>query len=855
MLFRSLDSLTGIQVFNTLKKLSKDKLVIVISHDREFSENYADRIIEFADGKVISDVIKDTVEIKQKTAGIQIVEDEFIHIKPGYQLTPQDLAFINEYLASSKKDVIISINEDINQEIKKNAKILADGKKEFFRKATDSDIDALINKNDTFKTIKSRLPLKQSIKMGFYGIKGKPVRLFFTIFLSLIAFTLFGLADTMAAYNKIDSSLNSYIDAEINYLSFNKVLYHDDDDYYGSNVKLHEDDIIFLNEKLNTTFKPVYTGSYYSYGLSFYNNILDNNKFDKNEYYKKVFSGLAEYTTEEISQLGFQIYGQMPVKTKEIGISKYIYDHFKYAGYIDSTTNIEIEAEDLTMAKLIGKKIKILDEEFEITAIIDTNFDTNGRYLSLMDFNYDNWNFGDILLMQELSELIYYSYHGLIYVAPNTIKDLIGQISTKGIPNEKYGYMGLSNNNFQYSNNYVGNIDILEFSHKYFFDSTKTALDDKQVLIDYRYFIEANSKFSEQLNTPILYNGDEYYSYYSLLFDGMINQTIENYAKDNYKQAFLNGFTIPNQNEFPLTEFEKEMAYKEFLAFYNYKGFFNNPYGVNGIDLVIPKINEFLSTYFTKLRFQTNFTMYFHNNFTHEYQEFPIEIVGVYYPDKDMAQLNSWDNQNYYDPFYYLILDDQFYNQISSIKTGDYAFAISTMPSDRSEIKKIVEFSYTKFDNAEYQINNQVSFILKQVNSIIEILANVFLYVGIGFAVFASLLMSNFIATSINQKKRDIGVLRALGSRSSDVFGIFYNESLIVTLFNFLLSTILTGVLVFIINSTLRKNYGLLITLLNFGIRQILLMLLISILIATISSFIPTYRISRKKPIDAIRNR
>lgn len=42
----ALDSNTGRQVFDTLKKLSKDKLVIIVSHDREFSELYADRIIE-----------------------------------------------------------------------------------------------------------------------------------------------------------------------------------------------------------------------------------------------------------------------------------------------------------------------------------------------------------------------------------------------------------------------------------------------------------------------------------------------------------------------------------------------------------------------------------------------------------------------------------------------------------------------------------------------------------------------------------------------------------------------------------------------------------------------------------------
>ena len=54
----ALDSTTGKQVLDTLKKLSEKKLVIVVSHDREFAEYYGDRIIELKDGKIISDVSK-----------------------------------------------------------------------------------------------------------------------------------------------------------------------------------------------------------------------------------------------------------------------------------------------------------------------------------------------------------------------------------------------------------------------------------------------------------------------------------------------------------------------------------------------------------------------------------------------------------------------------------------------------------------------------------------------------------------------------------------------------------------------------------------------------------------------------
>ena len=48
----ALDSNTGRQVFETLKNLSKDKLVIVVSHDREFAEQFGDRIIELAGWKM-----------------------------------------------------------------------------------------------------------------------------------------------------------------------------------------------------------------------------------------------------------------------------------------------------------------------------------------------------------------------------------------------------------------------------------------------------------------------------------------------------------------------------------------------------------------------------------------------------------------------------------------------------------------------------------------------------------------------------------------------------------------------------------------------------------------------------------
>lgn len=64
----NLDSGTGESIWNILKDLSKTKLVIVVTHDRESAEKYGDRIIEIADGRIISDSGEQTASKGQAQA-------------------------------------------------------------------------------------------------------------------------------------------------------------------------------------------------------------------------------------------------------------------------------------------------------------------------------------------------------------------------------------------------------------------------------------------------------------------------------------------------------------------------------------------------------------------------------------------------------------------------------------------------------------------------------------------------------------------------------------------------------------------------------------------------------------------
>lgn len=51
----ALDTDTSIQIMELIKEVAKDKLVIMVTHNPELARDYADRIVEFKDGKIISD--------------------------------------------------------------------------------------------------------------------------------------------------------------------------------------------------------------------------------------------------------------------------------------------------------------------------------------------------------------------------------------------------------------------------------------------------------------------------------------------------------------------------------------------------------------------------------------------------------------------------------------------------------------------------------------------------------------------------------------------------------------------------------------------------------------------------------
>ena len=137
------------------------------------------------------------------------------------------------------------------------------------------------------------------------------------------------------------------------------------------------------------------------------------------------------------------------------------------------------------------------------------------------------------------------------------------------------------------------------------------------------------------------------------------------------------------------------------------------------------------------------------------------------------------------------------------------------------------------------------------VNETVDEFSKVFLYAGLIMAAFAALLLSNFIATSISAKTREIGILRAVGARSVDVFKIFFSESFIITAICIVLSVVGGIVVCGLLNNVISEMLD--VTLFVFGIVSILSLVIGALLTTVIATFLPVRKAARKKPVDSIR--
>ena len=808
----ALDSNTGKQVFDTLKKLSKDKLVIVVSHDRDFAEYYGDRIIELKDGQILSDISKSEQAQTPLTSSISAL-DGILCIKKGAKLNENDFAQIKSFLEKSNSDVIIANDENDVATFKKAARINDDGSKEVFADTDESTLDIKQYTPADSKFIRSRLPLRHATKIGVSSLKTKPIRLIFTIILCTVAFILFGLLSTLTFYNSesmfkqtLSDTNRDFVILENNYLATMKsyengeLMYEYDDSYPAifSEKDIKELSAIFGNDVFGATS---------SYGMEY------NVRARTSDYWYNSISAIA-YIPENNS-LRSKISGAYPEKADEICISRYSAEML-VASQATDRNGKTIDA--TTPEELIGKYILISGEEFKVVGIFECGT-LSPKFDELKTNTENNYS-----LMNELQYELNDGMYLLTFLSKEGFENLAGRLSKyiASFENETRSFGTLIIPNVEHgveeypSYRYKDASRVSKANIKYF-DSQKTTLNDNEVLLNQNIWASNLYAMVDTKYAPGVERTEEEYNYINSL-----RTDIDFIMRGEKYEISENGEVI---NQLPLSAKE--------------------------IDDIITRLTQ----EFSDITITLELTPSDSNNLKIG-EPTTYTVVGLV-NDEDYgtayiteAEYNRhWDAQ--FKMLEYCTIMDTNY-----VSDGSTYYSLVYAPFTNTDAQKNTLWDIHA--NKEYNENSTKVSVggmyiseLDMIDDLVQSLSKVFFYVGLVFAIFAILLFSNFISTSISQKRREIGILRAVGARGADVFKIFFSESFVIAFICSIISIIGTTMICSALNLTISEIIG--ASIFVFGPFSMLIIVGTALLTAILATFIPVWMAARKKPVESIK--
>lgn len=195
-----------------------------------------------------------------------------------------------------------------------------------------------------------------------------------------------------------------------------------------------------------------------------------------------------------------------------------------------------------------------------------------------------------------------------------------------------------------------------------------------------------------------------------------------------------------------------------------------------------------------------------------------------------------------------LVVSEEYAKEALGGSVGMYALA----GRPRSSAEAAVLYELLK--SGEYLVCTEAVTQVEEYRETISGFTGAFVGVGAAFAVFAGALIFQFINLSIESKRGQVGILRALGARSADVCRIFFSESFILALVSVAVAIPATIGLSYAVNKILADLFFIRIAVLNFTVWMPVSIFLLGFVIALVATVVPVLKEARKAPIDAIRD-
>lgn len=322
----NLDNETGTQIVSLLKELSKECLILIVSHNTIDTYKYADRIIKLANGNIISD----------ETRNLQYLDN--VTYQEGVMYYPMDKTLTND-------DINILNDKLDNKNIKKVVGV------------SDKYITTTTNKEErNIKIDKKNLSIKNMFKLCLTFLKSKVFRIAASSFMIAVIMVILALSQTIITFDS-----GKIIEDEL-YNKNNDVLLikqTETNSYYGEEIKFNkviDEETIqkFKNTKYDGEIYPLinfsvpiiehsnYLGKYYSlftYG-PYLNSSLGTLQVDEQFFINKIgkfefvtrleeFDPRGVFITDYLADVILLLNTQYKGKAREDILGEYTYSRYE----------------------------------------------------------------------------------------------------------------------------------------------------------------------------------------------------------------------------------------------------------------------------------------------------------------------------------------------------------------------------------------------------------------------------------------------------------------------------------------------------------------------------------------------
>ena len=360
----ALDSKTGYELMSSFKTLSKDKLVIIVTHDDEFANLFGDEIIHLSDGHLIDHlVISSTYEMPE----IEKISDNIIKIPAGKNIT--DKKIINDSLSKNETNYIcltpsaelitIAHPEVYDKVFKKE-----DLTKKFSKKVINNQTKDNAKQKRHFE--KAKISLSECFKMAMHQYKKSFKRIIFLLLFTILSISILGFSYSLSSVDNSKITANTLSNNNIELGIMRKV-----DEYGIASLSLEEIEILenkypdnnfAIGKEVELTYSAV--------------NLKADSSFAMGS-----FKGVVE--CDDVKSLNLDIiagndskFDVTSLENREIIISDYAAYELRRTGYLgyDKDGNygaLSYENDE----QQIGSSVLINNIPYTIRAIFNTNFE------------------------------------------------------------------------------------------------------------------------------------------------------------------------------------------------------------------------------------------------------------------------------------------------------------------------------------------------------------------------------------------------------------------------------------------------------------------------------------------------